>query len=145
MSTAHYILHIPRIIWGIWYIYHSSARGYSLFSRWFTTRLSYRFQTWWMVEWYAMSLWSKSMSMGTRASNTPGMVCIAHTSSQSVTMEYYHKAKPLTHWGRDEMAAIFQTTFSNAFSWMKMFEFRLRFHWILFPGVQLTIFKHWFW
>ena len=45
----------------------------------------------------------------------------------------------LTHWGGDKMAAIFQTTLSNAFSWMKMFEFRLRFHWILFPGVQLTI------
>ena len=27
----------------------------------------------------------------------------------------------LTDWGRDKMAAIFQTTFSNAFSWMKMF------------------------
>ena len=50
----------------------------------------------------------------------------------------------LTHWGRDKMAAIFQTTFSNAFSWMKMFEFRLRFHWSLFPRVQLTIFQHWF-
>ena len=31
------------------------------------------------------------------------------------------------------MAAIFQTTYSNAFSWMKMHEFRLRFHWSLFP------------
>ena len=50
----------------------------------------------------------------------------------------------LTHWGRDKMAAIFQTTIANAFSWMKMYEFRLRFHWILFPGVQLTIFQHWF-
>ena len=50
----------------------------------------------------------------------------------------------LTHWGRDKMAAIFQTTFSNAFSWMKMFKFRLRFHWILFPRVQLTVFLHWF-
>ena len=29
----------------------------------------------------------------------------------------------LTHWGWDKMAAIFQTTFSNAFSWMKMYEF----------------------
>ena len=47
----------------------------------------------------------------------------------------------LTHWGRDKMAAIFQTTFSNAFSWMKMFKFRLRFHWSLFPRVQLTIFQ----
>ena len=50
----------------------------------------------------------------------------------------------LTHWGRDKMAAIFQTTFSNAFYWMKMFKFRLRFHWSLFPRVQLTIFQHWF-
>ena len=29
----------------------------------------------------------------------------------------------LTHWGRDKMADIIQTTFSNAFSWMKMCEF----------------------
>ena len=50
----------------------------------------------------------------------------------------------LTHWGRDKMAAIFQTTFLNAFSWMKMFKFRLRFHWSLFPRVQLRIFQHWF-
>ena len=50
----------------------------------------------------------------------------------------------LTHWGRDKMAAIFQTTFSNAFSWIKMFEFRLNFHWNLFPRVQLTIFQQWF-
>ena len=28
----------------------------------------------------------------------------------------------LTHWGRDKMAAIFQTTFSNAFSWMKIYK-----------------------
>ena len=45
----------------------------------------------------------------------------------------------LTHWGWDKMAAIFQTTFSNVFSWMKMFEFRLKFHWSLFLRVQLTI------
>ena len=50
----------------------------------------------------------------------------------------------LTHWGRDKMDASFQTTFSNAFSWMKMFEFRLKFHWSLFLGVKLTIFQHWF-
>ena len=45
----------------------------------------------------------------------------------------------LTHWGRDKMNNISQTTFS-----MKMFEFRLKFHWSLFPRVQLTIFQHWF-
>ena len=50
----------------------------------------------------------------------------------------------LTHWGRDKMAAISQTTFSNTFSWLKMYEFRLRFHWSLLLRVQLTIFHHWF-
>ena len=38
----------------------------------------------------------------------------------------------LTHQGRNIIAAISQTTFSNAFSWMKMHEFCLRFHWNLF-------------
>ena len=33
----------------------------------------------------------------------------------------------LTNWGRDKMAAFSQTTFSNAFSLIKMFEFRLQF------------------
>ena len=31
----------------------------------------------------------------------------------------------LTHWGRDKMAVIFQTTFSKLFSWIKMYLFRL--------------------
>ena len=50
----------------------------------------------------------------------------------------------LTHWRRDTMAAIFEMPFSNAFSWMKMSGFRLRFRRSLFPRVQLTIFQHWF-
>ena len=45
----------------------------------------------------------------------------------------------------DKMADFFQTTFSNAFSWMKMCEFRLKIHWSLFLKVLLTIFQHWFW
>ena len=43
-----------------------------------------------------------------------------------------------------QMNAISQTTFSNAFSWVKIFEFRLKFHWSLFPWVQLPIFQQWF-
>ena len=50
----------------------------------------------------------------------------------------------LTHWGLDKMDAISQTTLSNAFLWMKMFEFWLKFHLSLFLRVQLTIFQHWF-
>ena len=40
------------------------------------------------------------------------------------------------------MAAIFQTTFSNAFSWMKIYEFRLRFHISLLLRVQLIILQY---
>ena len=60
------------------------------------------------------------------------------------TPEWSVKWEALTHWGQDKMAANFLTTFSNTFSWMKIYEFRLRFHWSLFPRVQLTIFQHWF-
>ena len=42
------------------------------------------------------------------------------------------------------MAAFLQTTFSNAFFSMKMYEFDLRFHWNLFLRFKLTIFQHWF-
>ena len=49
---------------------------------------------------------------------------------------------PLTHCDRDNMAAMSQTTFSSAFSWMKMFEFRLNINWSLFLRVQLMIFRY---
>ena len=50
----------------------------------------------------------------------------------------------LTHVPPDKMAAISQTIFSDALSWMKSFVFWLKFHWSLFLRVQLTIFQHWF-
>ena len=46
--------------------------------------------------------------------------------------EATHNLPVLTYWGRDKMAAIFRTTFANAFSWMKMFKLRLI--WSLFQG-----------
>ena len=47
---------------------------------------------------------------------------------------HLHGISLLTHCSRDKMATIPQMTFLNAFSWRKMFEFRLKFHWILFQG-----------
>ena len=51
-----------------------------------------------------------------------------------------------THWDRDKMTAISPTTHShsNAFCWKRMSEFRVTFHWSLFPMVQLAIFQYWF-
>ena len=45
----------------------------------------------------------------------------------------------LTYFPWDKMAAISQTTISILFSWMKILEFRLKFHWSLFLRVQMTI------
>ena len=60
---------------------------------------------------------------------------------------YWHKLASLsfdelTYW--DKMAVISKTKSRNTFCWMKMFEFRLIFHWILFLMVQLTIRHHCF-
>ena len=38
----------------------------------------------------------------------------------------------------DEMDPIFQTTFSNGFSGIKMYEFRLQFHWSMGPISNIT-------
>ena len=54
------------------------------------------------------------------------------------------KYSRLTHLPQDKMAAISQTTFSDAFSSMKTYIFWFKFHWSLFLGVQLTIFQQWF-
>ena len=48
----------------------------------------------------------------------------------------------LTHLSLDKMAAILQTVFSDAFSWMKIFIFWSEFHWSLFLAVQLAITQH---
>ena len=43
-----------------------------------------------------------------------------------------------------KMAAISQTTYPKAFSWMKSFIFWFEFHWSLFLRIQLTMCEHWF-
>ena len=43
----------------------------------------------------------------------------------------------LLHWGQENVDAIFPMTFSNAFCWMKMFQFRTKYHWNLFMRVHL--------
>ena len=58
--------------------------------------------------------------------------------SWSISVQWWVSSCPvyiwgryLTHWGRDKMAGISQTTLSNSFSWMKMLEFRFKLHWSL--------------
>ena len=46
---------------------------------------------------------------------------------------FAHDWLGLSHPSQDQMAAILQTTFSNAFSSMKSFVFQFEFHWSFFP------------
>ena len=72
-----------------------------------------------------------------------------HWTITSILIPYWirrqtNKWNGLTHLPLDKMAAISQTIFSDAFSWMKSFLFWLKFHWSLFLRVQLTVIQHWF-
>ena len=75
---------------------------------------------------------------------TFGYAHISELNHVLLSSLYWGMVGNLTHWGRDKMADISQTTLSNPFSLMKIFEFRLKFHWSLFQRFQLTIFQHWF-
>ena len=46
-----------------------------------------------------------------------------HWGNSIKDMCKFHQYQTLPHLGGDKMAAIIQTKFSNAFSWMKMYEF----------------------
>ena len=48
---------------------------------------------------------------------------------------YVHLSQMLcpTHWGREKMDTILQTTSSSAFSWMKMFEFQFKISLMFIP------------
>ena len=48
------------------------------------------------------------------------------------------------HWVTTPRQNHFADDILNAFSWMKMYEFSLGFHWRLFLRFHLTIFQHWF-
>ena len=50
----------------------------------------------------------------------------------------------LPHLYLDKIAACSQTTFSNAFSWMKSFVFWFEFLWTWLLCVQLILSQHWF-
>ena len=75
------------------------------------------------------------------------MFYLKHMASETLLLCYYlkgHSETRSTLWGRDEIDAILQTTVSRTFSWMKIYRFQIKFHWGLFPRVQLPIFQHWF-
>ena len=63
------------------------------------------------------------------------LICTVLTKSRSVMY---------TGWALNSSSTGQNGRHSNAFSWLKTFVFGLKFQWILFLGVQLTINQHWF-
>ena len=98
----------------------------------------------WFVNWcFTIHISFQSCRFAQDWSDIDGLLVQDCSISSVLVMEILQSCiKPsITHWGRDKMAAVWQTTLSNAFSWMQMLEFRLRFHWSLFLRAQLAIFQ----
>ena len=91
----------------------------------------FRYEAWWRQTSHYLNQYWQSFAMpfgitGPQWVNyhcTCWWPCTINRSSAHFNFRY-----GLAHWGRGKIAAIFQTTYSNAFSWMKMFEFWLTFH-----------------
>ena len=82
---------------------------------------------------YYGQCWIHFISMGTGEMDWVTIQFLSDHSHCIALRNWESRARVnLTHWGRDKLDAISQTIFSNAFSWIKMLEFRLRFHWCLF-------------
>ena len=111
-----------RMFWFNWYRPNSAV--------W----LTFAFPTWLLSE-CGVSILATHASIATLR----GTISMAE-----IVFELKYDISPVTHWGRDKMATILQTTFSKTFSWMKMYECWCRFNWSLFLRFQLAIFQHWF-
>ena len=71
------------------------------------------------------------------------ILCVSSVVSPSVLFPKWHKQPydqlifPWTKW-----PPFWQTTFSNAFAWMKIIELLFKFHWSFILAVKLTITQH---
>ena len=130
---CHYIAvqyDMPFILWGFWrislfvpedLIKNKSSQHW--FREWFDTEQA--------TSHYLNQCWPSSLTL------------IYPNQQHGLQFHSFYSGCFLTHWGRDKIAAIFQTTFSKSFSYMNIVEFWFKFHWNVFPMVQLTIIQHW--
>ena len=93
----------------------------------------------------AIALKNKLVNLKQRSSMVTSSIQSSLIKHKAETSQRYEwKQIPFNSLRPRKMAAVSPTTLLNAFSWMKMLEFWLKFHWSLFLRVQLTIFQNWF-
>ena len=134
-----------------------------------TVTISNTNQLWWTSLTHYYATWEHSLinerSFGNAVkiellpASKHEMIATGTSLLKIVYLKYWNRAIPFpftdtaggcnaamnkTHWRRNKMPDILQMTFSNAFSCMKMYEFRLRFYWKLFERFQITTSQHWF-
>ena len=86
----------------------------------------------WVIFWYAwLQIWGYLLPKSAEHSSLKYVFADPKTLFQMASKTGITAAQQveLTHWGREKMAAILQTTKSNIFFWMKIFTLRLKFHW----------------
>ena len=66
---------------------------------------------------------------GTGGKTASTIMCVCVLAHMSPDLKWVYTLRPRKN------GTIWQTIFSNAFSWMRMYEFRLIFHWSLFLSV----------
>ena len=107
-----------------------------------TPLLGYIFKTCNRVQTEYCGVWNAlyCFESASKKSNNKSCILILSRVSCIVWSDQFEKSNHgwVTQWGPDKIAAISQTTFSNAFSCMKMYVFCLRFHWSLFLRFVLT-------
>ena len=86
---------------------------------------------WWTMKVFRLHCWL-IIIMVERHSSQRNFTSDTYLCHQSLNLIWkllsnIKEANKLTHWVWEEMAVIFQTTYSNAFSWMKICKISLKF------------------
>ena len=100
-------------------------------------------KTWWLISMVAFSYILCIRLTRLVVNVIVNRIDIQEMSAQRSVVQYA-MILVFTHWGRDKMATIFQTTFSNVFSFIERFVFWFELHWSLFQRVLFTINRQWF-
>ena len=99
-------------------------------------KISLKFFSW--LNWQKFSIGLNYDLVPNRQQSLPGLIMPPLIYLSITRPQWFNTLRPR------QDGNIFQTTVSNAFSLMKIHEFRLIFHWCLFSRVQLTTLHHCF-
>ena len=72
------------------------------------------------------------------------LVIVQQCCETTAAMGLRDTCNMFTYWGRDKVAVFFPDDIFKCILFIKIYKYRLRFHWILFPSVQSRTSQPWF-